>query len=144
MKASEIHGLPVVSRESARELGEVRTLLLDVGGRRVAAVEVDAGGRARAGWGSVVGVGADAMVLENENALHDPADDERQRLAPAADLPERLVLDDRGDAEGKLADVEIDPEDGRLVALLVGEDRIDAERLRSIGGYAVVVSSARG
>ena len=117
-------------------------MVVDPASRRIVALHVGGRGRRAAlvGWEDVVGFGDDGIVVSGDAATHPPADD-RERAVAGGDLhlEGRIVLDDRGDAAGRLADVVFDESTGALTALLVGDAEIAAERLRAIGPYCVIV-----
>ena len=142
MRLSEADGRPVLSRESAERIGELRHVVVDAPGRRITALHV-AGGRRKAmmvGWDDVVGFGPDGIVVSGDGALRPPGDDRERAVAGGhLDLDGRLVLDDRGDAQGALTDVVFDEGSGTIGAFVCGDREIPAERLRQIGPYCVLV-----
>ena len=142
MRLSEADGRPVLSRESAARLGELRHVVVDAPGRRITALHV-AGRRRKAlmvGWGDIVGFGPDGIVVTGDGALRPPGDDRERAVAGGdLDLDGRLVLDDRGDAQGALTDVLFDEGSGEIGAFACGETEIPAERLRQIGPFCVIV-----
>jgi uncharacterized protein YrrD len=146
IRLSEADGRPVVSRESADRLGELRHVVVDAPARRITALHV-AGRRRKAtmvGWADVVGFGPDGIVVTGEGAARPPGDDRERAVAVGdLDLDGRLVLDDRGDAQGALTDVLFDEETGRIGALVCGEREIPAARLRAIGPFCVIVRAER-
>ncbi len=136
-------GRPVVARDTAETVGDVQGALVDVPNKRIVAFQVGKGRKARlADWSSVSGVGPDAVVVQSESALRDPAGDREERYVKG-DLPllGARVLTDRGDEAGALDDVEFDETTGVLVDLVAGEHRFPATGLHAIGSYAVVVGS---
>ena len=136
-------GRPVVTRDTAETVGEVQGAVVDVPTRRVMALQVGKGRKARVvDWASLAGVGPDAVVVQSESALRDPAGDREERFLKG-DLPllGARVLTDRGDVAGALDDVEFDESSGRVVALVAGDQRFPASALHAIGGYAVVVAA---
>lgn len=136
-------GRPVVARDTAETVGDVQGALVDVPGRRIVAFQVGKGRKARlADWSSLSGVGPDAVVVQSESALRDPAGEREERYLKG-DLPllGARVLTDRGDEAGALDDVEFDEATGVLVDLVAGEHRFPATGLHAIGSYAVVVAS---
>ncbi len=137
-------GRPVVARDTAETVGDVQGAVVDVPTRRVMALQVGKGRRARVvDWTSVSGVGPDAVIVQSESALRDPAGDREERFVKA-ELPllGARVLTDRGDVAGSLDDLEFDEATGNLVAFVAGDHRFPATALHSIGSYAVVVTAA--
>ncbi len=137
-------GRPVVARDTAETVGDVQGAVVDVPSRRIVALQVGKGRKARvAEWASISGVGPDAVVVQSESVLRDPAGD-RETAFVRGGLPllGAKVLTDRGDEAGSLDDVEFDEDSGRLVALVTGDRRFPAADLHAIGGYAVVVAAS--
>ncbi len=136
-------GRPVVARDTAETVGDVQGAVVDVPTRRIVALQVGKGRKARvAEWASISGVGPDAVVVQSESVLRDPAGD-RETAFVRGGLPllGARVLTDRGDEAGSLDDVEFDEGSGQLVALVSGDQRFPAADLHAIGGYAVVVAA---
>jgi sporulation protein YlmC with PRC-barrel domain len=131
----------VMSRETAEELGDVRGVVVDVATQTATALQVGRGRKARlADWPALTGVGPDAVVVASEDVLRPPRDErEEQTVGGDTALMKALVLTDRGDAMGNVADVELDEATGRLVSLTVDDVLVDATRLLAVGRYAVVV-----
>ena len=139
-------GRPVVARDTAETVGDVQGAVVDVVTRRVVALQVGKGRKARVvDWAAVSGVGPDAVVVQSESALRDPVGD-RETGFVKGDLPllGARVLTDRGDEAGALDDVEFDESSGVLLALVAGDQRFPATGLRAIGSYAVVVTAEDG
>lgn len=144
IRLSEADGRQVISRASAEAVGTLRHVVVDVPGRRIAALHVD-GKRAKASlvdWSAITGFGPDGIVVEAEDSARPPAGDAELAVASGKlDLDGRLVLDDRGDAVGTLTDVLFDEASGAIEALVAGEETMAAERLRAIGPYCVIVTA---
>jgi uncharacterized protein YrrD len=142
IRLSEADGRPVLSRVSAERLGELRHVVVDAPARRITALHV-AGRRRRAemvGWADVVGFGPDGIVVTGDAAVRPPGDDRERAVAGGdLDLDGRLVLDDRGDAQGALTDVLFDERSGEIAAVVCGEREIPAARLRAIGPFCLIV-----
>jgi uncharacterized protein YrrD len=144
MRLSEADGRPVISRESAETVGELKHVVVDVGARSISALHV-AGGKRSAqlvDWDDVAGFGPDGIVIGNASATHAPRDDhEKAVVAGRLDLDGRLVLDDEGRALGALEDVLFDEGSGRIGAFVAGGAEHDAARLRAIGSYCVILAT---
>jgi uncharacterized protein YrrD len=54
------------------------------------------------------------------------------------------VLSDAGDALGALEDIVFDESDGAIAAVVAGGVEHDAERLRAIGPYCVILAAPPG
>ena len=136
-------GRPVVARDTAETVGDVQGAVVDVPSRRIVALQVGKGRKARlVDWASLSGVGPDAVVVQSESALRDPAG-EREEGFVKGGLPllGARVLTDRGDVIGTLDDVDFDEGSGSVDTLVAGEHRLAATGLHAIGGYAVVVAA---
>jgi len=134
-------GRSVVARDSAETLGQLHGAVVDATGRRVAAIQVGKGRKARlADWDKITGVGPDALVVGTEADLRDAADAREQGVIKG-DVPllGGRVLTDRGDELGALDDVQVDEATGALGDLLAGGTAVAADRLLSVGSYAIVV-----
>ena len=138
-------GRKVVSRTSARELGVVDHVLVDAEQRRITAVIVGRGRRARlVDWAEVSGFGPDAVMVHDEGALRPPADNrERAAVDGSLDLVGRRALTERGNELGTLQDVTFDPESGALEMLQIGDREIPAGSLLGSGPYAVVLEAGQ-
>jgi uncharacterized protein YrrD len=145
MRLSEADGRPVVSRASAETIGELKHVAVDAGARRIVALHV-AGGRRGArlvDWSGIVAFGPDGIVVDDDDAARPPADEREAAVASGKlDLDGRLVLSDGGDAIGAVADVEFDEATGGLRSIVTTEGPVEAERLRAIGPYCLIVRAA--
>jgi sporulation protein YlmC with PRC-barrel domain len=135
-------GRKIVSRASANELGAVSDLLFDARRRRISGLVVGHGRKASiVDWESVSGFGPDAIMVTDDAALRDPAG-EKEALAGKGKLGlvGTRVLTETGNESGTVTDLVFDPDDGSVVALLVGEREISPDALLGAGTYAVVVT----
>jgi sporulation protein YlmC with PRC-barrel domain len=131
-------GKPVIVRDTAEQLGDVRCFAIDGTARRVTAVVVADGRRSRVvDWEQVSSVGPDAVIVEGSR---EPSSDDERTASCATSAIEKRVLSDRGNELGTSVDVEID-DDGTVRELVVGDTRIVGDRLRGVGSYAVVVEA---
>lgn len=134
-------GRRVLSRATAQELGLVAHLLIDPGRTHVAALVIGKGKKARiVDWDQLSGFGPDAVMLNDEGALREPADErERQVARGHLELVGKRALSGTGNGLGTIADVTFDPESGRLESLLIGDRDIPPSLLLGIGSYAAVL-----
>ncbi len=137
-------GRKVISRASAEELGRLTHVVVDVGRRRVSSVIVGKGRKARlVDWERLSGFGPDAVVVDGEDALREPADEtERAAAGGDLDLIGKLALSERGNAAGTIDDVVFDPATGELLTVVVGAHERPAAELLGAGSYAVVLGAA--
>lgn len=135
-------GEKVVSKASAETLGSVDGVVIDAVSRKITALRLGKGRKAKVvPWDDVTGVGTAAVIVEDEDAVRDPTEGAEQRFA-AGDVAVigGLVLSDRGNSRGTVADVEYDGDTGTLTSIRTSQSTtIDAERLRAVGTYAWVV-----
>jgi len=134
----EAHGRPVMSRSSAEKIGEVGQFVVDASARRITAVVVGKGRKARVvDWDGIVGFGPDAVMVESDDRLREPNDGETK-----TDWLGRRVMTDLGFELGPLEDVEFDAESGAVQSLAVKDgDAISADRVLGAGSFAIVVRS---
>jgi sporulation protein YlmC with PRC-barrel domain len=138
-------GRKVVSRASAKELGAVGHLLIDVQQRQITAVVIGKGKKARlVEWTQLSGFGPDAVMVGDEGALRPPADDrERDGVDGKLDLLGKRALSERGNALGNIDDVTFDSDTGTLEDLVIGDRRIPAGALLGSGSYAAVLDKSQ-
>lgn len=138
-------GRKVISRASAKELGAVSRLLVDVNQRRIAAVVIGRGKKAYlVEWAQLSGFGPDAVMVVDEGALRPAADDrEAAAVAGRLELVGKRVLSERGNELGQVDDVTFDAHTGALEDLLLGEFHVPAGSLLGSGSYAVVVDKSQ-
>jgi uncharacterized protein YrrD len=138
-------GRKVVSRASAGDLGIVSHFLVDVGQRRIAAVVVGRGRKARLlDWAQVSGFGPDAVMVSDEGSLRTAAGDREQASADGKlDMLGKRTLTERGNAIGTIGDVTFDPGTGAIESLQVGDRMIPATSMVGSGTYAVVVDASQ-
>jgi uncharacterized protein YrrD len=144
----DAHGRKVVSRTTAETLGELRHMVVDTSRRHVAAIVVNKGkGKRHAflvDWEHVSGFGPDAVMVESEDTLRPPTDDQEQAAADGKlELVGKRALSEKGNEHGPIADVEFDPDSGNIGSVLVGEERIPATDLLGVGSYAAILAGAR-
>jgi uncharacterized protein YrrD len=135
------NGRKVVSRASARDLGAVSHLVVDAAQRRVAAVIVGRGKRARlVEWAQLSSFGADAVMVADEASLRAPGDDrERAGAEGKLDMVGKRALTERGNDLGTIDDVTFDAGTGVLELLQIGDRDVPSGALLGSGPYAVVL-----
>jgi len=136
-------GRKVISRADASDLGVVGHLLVDAAGRRIAAIVIGRGKKARLiDWPQVSGFGPDAVMVTDDGAVRAPIDD-RERAAAAVEMVGRRLLTEHGTELGILDDVTFDAATGTLEMLRTGDREIPAGSLLGNGPYAVVVDAGQ-
>ncbi len=134
-------GRKVISRASAKHLGQVAHLLVDAQQRRVAAVVIGHGKKVQlVEWTHLSGFGPDAVMVADENSLRPPRDDrERTATEGKLELLGKRALSELGNELGEVDDVTFDTDSGALQDLLIGDRRLPAGALLGSGSYAVVL-----
>jgi uncharacterized protein YrrD len=136
-------GEKAVSKASAETLGSVTGVIIDAASRTITALQVGKGRKAKVvSWDSVSGVGSAAVVVDDDDALHDPNEREQRYVGGDVDVIGGLVLSDLGNAHGNVVDVEYDENTGTITAIRTESGAIESERLRAVGSYAWVVAAA--
>ena len=138
-------GRKVISRASARDLGAVGHLLVDAEQRRIAAVILGKGKKARlVDWAQVSGFGPDAVMVRDDAALRSALDDrERAATDGKLELVGKRALTERGNELGTVDDVTFDPDTGVVEFLRIGDREIPAGSLLGSGPYAVVLDESQ-
>ncbi|MEZ5410607.1 MAG: PRC-barrel domain-containing protein [Acidimicrobiales bacterium] len=134
---------PVIAADSAESIGSVQGFVLDVGGRQIEAIHVDGRGK-RANllpWASVSAFGADA-VMAAPGATASTVELDHQKAAVSGDvsLIGARVLSVDGRERGTVTDAEFDTATGAILRAITDEGPVEANRFRSLGSYALVVS----
>jgi sporulation protein YlmC with PRC-barrel domain len=134
-------GRRVVSRTSAEELGNLGHLVVDVEQRQVTSLVVGKGRKARlVDWEQVSGFGPDAVMVADDDSLHEPRDEHERAAADGKlDLIGKGVLSDMGNGLGEVSDVAFDPASGVVETLVIGEHEYPAASVLGAGSFAVVV-----
>jgi sporulation protein YlmC with PRC-barrel domain len=121
MKASKLKGMPVVSIAGGAQLGSVADVLFDISDLRVSALVLSAkSGEAILPFGSIRSIGSDAVTVESaaetQGAGGQAASDTVHGLG---DLMSLSAIDAQGTLLGKVKELEISEQDGRLTRMKV-------------------------
>ncbi len=138
-------GRKVIAKNTAEEIGKVKNFVVDTTASRITGIQIGGrGGRAEiVGWSSINAFGDDAVIVEGDTVAREP--DEREKEAAKGDIKARgsKVLTTEGYEVGKVHDVMFDGSTGEIVGIMVGKKTlVPAERLRSLGSYALVIDAA--
>lgn len=138
-------GRKVVSRSSAGDVGAVSHFLVDAEDRRIAAIVVGRGKKARlVDWADVTGFGPDAVMVGDEAALRPPLDDRERAAADGKlEMVGKRTLTERGNELGTVDDVTFDPGSGAVEALQIRDREVPAGSLLGSGPYAVVLDASQ-
>lgn len=140
MKAME--GQSVVAVDTAEKIGKVKHFVISRDASRVERLHID--GRTAnslfAEWGDLESFGQDRVMVR---VASDPSKSDDDRDIDAArgkiEFLSTRLLDSAGFEHGTAADASFDAEDGHIVSVTSSDGEvIDAERLRSVGSYAIV------
>ncbi|CAN5851453.1 hypothetical protein BH24ACT3_BH24ACT3_16800 [soil metagenome] len=138
----DLIGQRVMSSESAESLGKVKGVVVDAGSAKLAALRVKGTDAEFVDWTDLSGAGPDAVVVTGTSSFRAAgAEYEERAQSGDVDLLGKRVLTDGGFELGSVTDAEFDEADGSIEAVLIGDERIAGDRLRAVGGYAVVVRS---
>lgn len=141
---SEVLGRRVVAADSAADLGEVKAVVPNRSGRVIDGIHVSGGKRnpELVNWSDVTAVGPDAVMVGSAGALEEWTDDRTDEAVRGhVDFLGSTILSTDGAILGSVSDVHFDDDDGVIVGLLHEGGRIEGERIRSIGTFAVVVAA---
>ena len=131
-------GKPVILRETAEQLGEVRFFTVDAADRRVTALVASSGRSHRiVDWAQIQNIGPDAVIVETSR---EPTGEDDRLISGAANALDKRVLSDRGNELGSVADATVDDQ-GSVQSIAVGDQQVDGTRLEGVGSYAVVVAA---
>jgi sporulation protein YlmC with PRC-barrel domain len=135
-------GMKVVSRTTAAGLGEMTGALVDAPSRRIVAWCVGKGRHARiVEHPHLSGVGAAAVVVEDESFLRPPDTDAEKALAKGRlGLISAPLLTVTGNSAGEVYDADLDPATGGLYWLRSATATIPADRLVGYGSFAAVIT----
>lgn len=140
---SEADGRRVVAVNTATEIGEVKSFVVDPTSARITAIQIGGrGGRADlVEWDHIEAFGDDAVMVVHDEAVHQPDEREKDAVKGEIRLRDSKVLDTAGFEHGTVADVMFDPATGAILGVLTTEGHIGADRLISLGSYALVIQS---
>ncbi len=153
MKASALKGMPVLAINDGLQVGAVDEVLVDPATRAVGALAVGLGGQRHViAYSAIKSVGADAITVESAgDAAEATAELPLAQLPTLSALAKLSVMDASGNRQGNLVDVEMDPQDGRIVELLVhrggvmgmggSTSALPVAALRSLGPQVVMIDT---
>lgn len=140
---SEVRHRCVVAQDTGEPIGRVDRIVVDPSTRTIGSMRLDnvATDVRFLSWNSLIEFGEEAVLVPGITALR-KVDGPRERgVRDSFRTTRKVVLTDAGDELGEVDDVEFDRTDGRVTALLVGDQRIDGARLVGVGPHAVVVTA---
>lgn len=137
MRFSEAKGHKVISTETAETVGKVSGFVVDAVTAKVLGLHLKKtdGDVDLLPWDNLVGFGPDAVTVASVTALVKAGPETKDR----ADVLGALVLSEHGVALGEVKDVDFDPADGTVTALLTKQAEVAGDRMVGLGSYALVV-----
>jgi uncharacterized protein YrrD len=139
---TQLEGRRVVAADDATQIGQVKHLVLSPDARNVEAIHV-AGKKQHAdivGWADISSIGSDAVMITSGTAARQPESDlDAEFVRGDVVIVGARVLDTEGYDIGTVANLEFDVESGAIVAVTTSNGSIDANRIRSLGTFALVV-----
>lgn len=141
MRFSEAKNRKVMSTSGAVAVGKLRALIVDPRNAHVVALSLKKteGNADTLPWNNLTSFGRDAITIESLERIT-VAEGE---LAVLSDKHHNVigkrVLTETGDDIGKVKDIEFDPHDGAVRALITDGEEIPGNRMLGLGSYALVV-----
>ena len=137
-------GRKVISKTTAEEIGSVKSFVVDPSASRVSAIQIG-GRRANAelvDWTNVSAFGDDAVIVNSDDVARGPGEREKDAVKGHIRARGTRVLTTDGFDVGKVSDVTFDGATGELTGIVVNKkDLVSADRLISLGSYALVISA---
>jgi uncharacterized protein YrrD len=142
MDARSLKGIAVVSIAQGEKLGAVDEVVIDTQERRVGALRVGSGGLLRKDrwyvpFSSIERIGSDAVMVENERALHQSYQTRETGYHSLDTIGGMRVVTDGGTYLGNIATVHFDELTGHLTEFEIGHGG-----LGGLFGSSKVVSAA--
>ena len=140
---TELLDRPVIAVSDAQEVGSVKNLVLDRAASRVERIQV--AGRKRSpelvDWERIRSVGADAVMINASDAVHESRADEDDDLYVRGDIEVigAAVTTSAGFDDGEVTDLHIDAGTGAILAAMTSNERVDADRIRSLGTFGLII-----
>lgn len=141
MRFSEAKGQKVISTTGATTVGKVNDLVVDARAARIVGLTLKKteGDGDTLTWQNMKSFGRDAVTVESADLITEAEGE----LAVLSDKHHRilgkLVLSEHGDELGSVKDVDFDPDNGWIRALITDTDEVAGERMLGLGTYALVV-----
>lgn len=134
-------GRKVIAANSADEIGNVKTFVIDPTGRQITHLQI--AGRKRSAqvvdWAQLASFGADAVIVHNADAVHDVvAERTGDMVRGTIDLLGSRLLSTDGVQVGTVTDVDFDETSGQIEAVATEHGRIDGTNICSLGSYALI------
>lgn len=145
MLFSETKNYQVISTDTATTVGVLNGFIIDPHTAKVVAIRVKKsdGPGDTVDWNDLTAFGADVITVPSLRVLTDATGRAADLTAGDVDILGKRLLTDAGVDIGTIADVEFNPQDGNVTALITkDDDRVAGARLIGAGSYAVIVKHA--
>lgn len=143
MRFSEAHGRKVVSTSSAETVGKVEHFIIDAHTTQVVGVTLKksvATGDLLP-WANITAFGVDAVTVGSEASIVTGEGRLKELEDKRYTVVGKRVLTQAGVEVGVVKDVDFDPADGTVRALLTDREELNGDRLMDVGSYAVIVTA---
>jgi len=140
MLFTDATGRQVVSTSTAETVGQIAEFVIDPQSHTVVAVTLknaDSGDTVL--WTSITAFGADAVTVTGTAVIIDANDAVAALSGKDRRLLGRRVLNTIGEDLGPVTDVDFDPDNGAVTALVLATGDVPGDRLIGIGSYAAIV-----
>jgi len=144
MLFSQAQGRRVVSTADADTVGAVDGFVIDPVRQEIVALTLKktAGSGDVLPWPDVLAFGEDAVTVERSTLVVEADEKVAELSGKHRKILRKQVLSTAGQQIGSVQDVDFDPADGRILALVLDNQiRVDGSNLLGVGSYAVVVRS---
>jgi len=142
---TQLEGRRVVATDDAKQIGQVEHLVLSPDARRVEAIHV-AGKKQHAdivGWADISSIGSDAVMVTSATSARQSESDANAKFVKGdVVIIGARVLDTEGYEIATVTDLQFDIDSGGIVGVTTTTGTIDANRIRSLGTFALVVDPA--
>ncbi len=135
MKFSDVKGRQVVTLDGADKIGYIGSAYISDNGANIIGFEVDmrgllAGHRVFT-WDHLSSIGADAVTIPDEEALHEQTRSALANALSTSDVIGAKVMAERGDDLGSVGDIEFDDGSGAITGYILSPslmERIEGHR----------------
>ena len=140
MLFTDATGRQVVSTSTAETVGQIAEFVIDPQSHTAVAVTLknaDSGDTVL--WTSITAFGADAVTVTGTAVIIDANDAVAALSGKDRRLLGKRVLNTIGEDLGPVTDVDFDPDNGAVTALVLATGDVPGDRLIGIGSYAAIV-----
>ncbi len=144
MRFSEASGHKVVSTATATTVGRLEAFIVDPPAHQVVGLSLKKtlGAGDTLPWPDIASFGTDAVTVVDDAVVVVPDAALKELGDRRHTITGKRMLDQSGVDLGKVIDVDFDPADGIVRALLTDREEVPGDRLVAVGSYAVVVTAA--